>query len=145
MAVVESVKAASEVYAPVTGEVIEVIEAVEPERAEQHQPQGDQLADVAEDVVADAHGSVALGFFDRTTIYALTPQDQAPPSVASWRCETGKEWTGTRLRFVLTPAGWRMSAMAWDDERPGLRLPRHAEPTEFGSALQPSEPPPEGG
>lgn len=48
-------------------------------------------------------------------------------------------------QFVLTPAGWRMSAMAWDDERSGLRLPRHAEPTEFGSALQPSEPPPEGG
>ena len=23
-------------------------------------------------------------------------------------------------QFILTPAGWRMSAMAWDDERPGL-------------------------
>ncbi|WP_256856661.1 hypothetical protein [Variovorax sp. KK3] len=22
-------------------------------------------------------------------------------------------------QFILTPAGWRMSAMAWDDERPG--------------------------
>ena len=35
-------------------------------------------------------------------------------------------------QFVLTPAGWRISAMAWDDERPGLVLP-HAEPTEFGA------------
>jgi hypothetical protein len=26
-------------------------------------------------------------------------------------------------QFVLTPGGWRMSAMAWDDERPGLSLP----------------------
>lgn len=26
-------------------------------------------------------------------------------------------------QFVLTPDGWRMSAMAWDDERPGLVLP----------------------
>lgn len=26
-------------------------------------------------------------------------------------------------QFVRTPAGWRMSAMAWDDERPGLQLP----------------------
>ena len=25
-------------------------------------------------------------------------------------------------QFVLTPGGWRMSAMAWDDERPGLVL-----------------------
>jgi len=26
-------------------------------------------------------------------------------------------------QFVLTPTGWKMSAMAWDDERPGLRIP----------------------
>jgi hypothetical protein len=26
-------------------------------------------------------------------------------------------------QFILTPAGWRMSAMAWDDERPGLSVP----------------------
>jgi hypothetical protein len=25
-------------------------------------------------------------------------------------------------QFILTPAGWKMSAMAWDDERPGLSL-----------------------
>ena len=26
-------------------------------------------------------------------------------------------------QFVRTPEGWKMSAMAWDDERPGLSLP----------------------
>jgi hypothetical protein len=26
-------------------------------------------------------------------------------------------------QFVRTPDGWRMSAMAWDDERPGLDIP----------------------
>ncbi len=26
-------------------------------------------------------------------------------------------------QFVCTPAGWRMSVMAWDDERPGLEIP----------------------
>ena len=26
-------------------------------------------------------------------------------------------------QFILTPTGWRMSAMAWDDERPGLSIP----------------------
>ena len=26
-------------------------------------------------------------------------------------------------QFIRTPAGWRISAMAWDDERPGLVLP----------------------
>lgn len=28
-------------------------------------------------------------------------------------------------QFVRTPAGWKMSAMAWDDERPDLLLPDH--------------------
>jgi hypothetical protein len=27
-------------------------------------------------------------------------------------------------QVVLTPAGWRISAMAWDDERPGLSVPQ---------------------
>ena len=26
-------------------------------------------------------------------------------------------------QFIKTPAGWRMSGMAWDDERPGLAIP----------------------
>jgi hypothetical protein len=26
-------------------------------------------------------------------------------------------------QFIATPAGWRMSSMAWDDERPGLTVP----------------------
>lgn len=32
-------------------------------------------------------------------------------------------------QFILTPAGWKMSAMAWDDERPGLALPTRREPS----------------
>lgn len=30
-------------------------------------------------------------------------------------------------QFILTPVGWKMSAMAWDDERPGLSIPHHYE------------------
>jgi hypothetical protein len=26
-------------------------------------------------------------------------------------------------QFIRTPAGWKISAMAWDDERPGLAIP----------------------
>ncbi len=26
-------------------------------------------------------------------------------------------------QFIRTPEGWRMSSMAWDDERPGVELP----------------------
>jgi hypothetical protein len=31
-------------------------------------------------------------------------------------------------QFVFTPSGWRMTAMAWDDERPGVTLPLRYEP-----------------
>jgi hypothetical protein len=31
-------------------------------------------------------------------------------------------------QFILTPAGWKISAMAWDDERPGLSIPQNYEP-----------------
>jgi hypothetical protein len=27
------------------------------------------------------------------------------------------------IQFIQTPAGWRISSMAWDDERPGLSIP----------------------
>ena len=31
-------------------------------------------------------------------------------------------------QFVNTPEGWKMSAMAWDDERPGLSIAQLTEP-----------------
>lgn len=37
-------------------------------------------------------------------------------------------------QFVRTPAGWKMSAMAWDDERPGLSIPQHCEPARTASS-----------
>jgi hypothetical protein len=37
-------------------------------------------------------------------------------------------------QFILTPAGWRMTSMVWDDERPGLALPdRYATPAAISS------------
>jgi hypothetical protein len=40
----------------------------------------------------------------------------------------GKPFEGRGVistQFIKTPAGWRMSSMAWDDERPGLTLPEN--------------------
>jgi len=31
-------------------------------------------------------------------------------------------------QFIHTPQGWKVSCMAWDDERPGLALPANLEP-----------------
>jgi hypothetical protein len=33
----------------------------------------------------------------------------------------------TSMQFVLTVSGWKISSMAWDDERPGLALPKQYE------------------
>jgi len=32
-------------------------------------------------------------------------------------------------QFISTPSGWKMSAMAWDDERPGLSVPERCLPS----------------
>jgi len=55
-------------------------------------------ADVTEDA---ATNKVELGFFNRATSYRLHPTLLAPPLQAQWLCETGKEWSGTKLLFDL--------------------------------------------
>jgi uncharacterized protein YndB with AHSA1/START domain len=57
----------------------------------------------AADVIEDgAAGAVELGFFKRSTIYRLEPVRIAAPAVATWVCQTGKEWTGTTISFKLS-------------------------------------------
>src|ERR1700674_1550552 len=55
-------------------------------------------ADVTEDKTS---GNVELGFFNRATVYGLHPIKIAPPRQPHWRCQSGKEWSGTRLLFDL--------------------------------------------
>jgi hypothetical protein len=35
-------------------------------------------------------------------------------------------------QFIMTPSGWKISAMAWDDEHPGLSIPEHYAPGKSG-------------
>lgn len=47
---------------------------------------------------------------------------------AKYGSNTGGAFEGRGMistQFILTPAGWKISAMAWDDERPGLTIPAH--------------------
>jgi hypothetical protein len=37
-------------------------------------------------------------------------------------------------QFIMTPEGWKMSAMAWDDERPGLSIPKPRAAANAGSS-----------
>jgi uncharacterized protein YndB with AHSA1/START domain len=59
----------------------------------------------AEDTLAVEKGAVELGFFNRTTVYHLHPEGMVPGRSAVWRCDSGKEWAGTRIVFALEPAG----------------------------------------
>jgi hypothetical protein len=62
--------------------------------------------------------AVQLGFFNRATVYRLRLEVDKPPLRAEWMCETGDEWSGTRIVFRLegrgsgallrfTHGGWR--------------------------------------
>jgi hypothetical protein len=57
----------------------------------------------AADVTETPGGVVELGFFKRGTVYALKPVSMTVPREAEWRCESGKEWSGTKLQFQLEP------------------------------------------
>ncbi len=59
-------------------------------------------ADVAE---AGKDGIVDLGFFNRATLYRLQPSRIIAPTEAQWLCQSGKEWSGTKLSFKLTQSG----------------------------------------
>ena len=76
---------------------------------------------VGEDVESVPHStSVDLGFFDRATVYRLVPRPA--PQEVRWRCESGKEWTGTELVFRLHDKGQQtqleFSHEAWADASP---------------------------
>ncbi len=62
--------------------------------------------------------TVDLGFFNRATVYRLKLALEQPPGQAEWVCESGDEWSGTRIAFRLeatksgtqlrfTHGGWR--------------------------------------
>lgn len=56
----------------------------------------------AEDMTANADGTVDLGFFNRATIYSLRLAKTPTPFEVAWHCLSGNEWKGTRLLFQLS-------------------------------------------
>ena len=56
-------------------------------------------ADVTED---DSTGIIELAFFNRATVYRLKPIPSSASWTTEWLCQTGQEWTGTRLLFEPT-------------------------------------------
>lgn len=57
----------------------------------------------AADITEVPGGIVELSFFNRETVYGLKPVQMKPPREAEWLCQSGKEWSGTKLQFQLEP------------------------------------------
>jgi uncharacterized protein YndB with AHSA1/START domain len=55
-------------------------------------------ADVIEDY---STGIIEVAFFNRSTVYRLKPIRISVSWTTEWMCQTGQEWTGTRLVFEL--------------------------------------------
>jgi len=55
--------------------------------------------------ITEKDGAVELAFFNRHTLYRLKPQGQPSARRTEWLCETGTEWSGTRLIFEMEPRG----------------------------------------
>jgi uncharacterized protein YndB with AHSA1/START domain len=53
----------------------------------------------------ELEGSIEVAFFGRQTIYRLKATTSEAPNRSEWLCETGAEWSGTRLLFRLESAG----------------------------------------
>jgi len=58
----------------------------------------------AADVSEGADGTVELGFFNKATVYRLRRVATEGTQLCEWICESGKEWEGTRLTFLLEDA-----------------------------------------
>jgi hypothetical protein len=70
--------------------------------------------------ITETSGEVALGFFNRATVYRLRLAVDQPPVRADWVCESGQEWSGTHLVFQLEsrPSGTllRFTHAGWESE-----------------------------
>ncbi len=83
--------------------------------------------------IAPRQALVASGELTRFREWELSETTQVFGNIAHRYSAYGKAGTQNgkafeargviSTQFVKTPQGWKMSAMAWDDERPGLALP----------------------
>lgn len=91
-------------------EIATVAEFIEPRQASVDSGALTRFHEAEIAQVTDVFGNVAQRF----SIYAKSGSLNGKPFEARGMIST---------QFVLTPSGWKISSMAWDDERPGLELP----------------------
>jgi hypothetical protein len=95
-----------------TPEVSSVRQFIEPRQAMVSLGELTRFREVELSEITEIFGNVAHRF----SIYAKSGTLKGVPFEARGMIST---------QFVMTPTGWKISAMAWDDERPGLSIPEH--------------------
>lgn len=103
-----------------TPEISSVDQFIEPRRAMVSAGDLTRFREVELSETTEVFGNVAHRF----SAYAKTGTMKGVPF-------EGRGMVSTQ--FIRTPRGWRMSAMAWDDERPGLSLPEQYESKDTSS------------
>ena len=93
-----------------TPEVSTVRQFIEPRQAMVRSGDLTRFRELELSETTEAFGNVAQRF----SAYAKNGTMKGVPFEARGMIST---------QFILTPAGWKISAMAWDDERPGLSMP----------------------
>jgi len=100
-----------------TPEIANVGQFIEPRQATVRSGELTSFREVELSEITEIFGNVAQRF----SAYAKSGITNSVPFAARGMIAT---------QFIRTPAGWKMSAMAWDDERPGLALPAHEQAVE---------------
>ena len=93
-----------------TPEISNVSQFIEPREAMVNAGELTQFREVELSETTEIFGNVAHRF----SAYAKSGTMKGVPFEARGMITT---------QFVMTPDGWKMSSMAWDDERPGLSIP----------------------
>jgi hypothetical protein len=99
-----------------TPEISSVRQFIEPRQALVRAGELTRFREVELSATTEVFGNVAQRF----SAYAKSGTMSGVPFEARGMIST---------QFINTPSGWKMSAMAWDDERPGLSVPDRCLPS----------------
>jgi hypothetical protein len=93
-----------------TPEISSVLQFIEPRQAMVRSGELTRFRETELSETTQIFGNVAHRF----SAYAKSGMAKGAPFEARGMITT---------QFIATPDGWRMTSMAWDDERPGLSIP----------------------
>jgi hypothetical protein len=104
-----------------TPEISSVAQFIEPRLAQVNSAALTNFRELELSAITECFGNVAHRF----SLYAKSGTLNGVPFAARGMIST---------QFINTPAGWKISAMAWDDERPGLTIPAHYDAPKAGAS-----------